>query len=138
MKHEEPVDGPVPCPVMYLIYFLVHQKVSGVCFHCHCVPLFTYHVWFLPLLQISTFLPREDKNINEEKASAFKEVAGMNDRGNKTPVAAAKMPLLFGLISDVSGCDGLRSPPSSAHSSPRISEAQVTRLKPCEKFLDDL
>ena len=101
-----------PLSVMYLIYFLVHQKVSGVCFHCHCVPLFlfTYHVWFLSLLQISTFLPREDKNINEEKASAFKEVAGMNDRGNKTPVAAAKMPLLFGLISDVSGCDGLRSP----------------------------
>ena len=39
-----------------------------------------YQVWLLSLLQMSTFLPREDKNIDEEKASVFKEV-DMNDRG---------------------------------------------------------
>ena len=73
MKHEELVDGLVPCPAVYLTHCLVHQKVASVCFHCHCALLFAYHVWFLSLLQISTFLPREDKNISEEKSSAFKE-----------------------------------------------------------------
>ena len=95
----------VPCPAVYLTHCLVHQKAVTVCSHRHCALLFTYHIWFLSLLQITTFLPCEDKNISEEKSSAFKEVGTGYERSqvpditfgrcNKTLAAAFVWPCIW-------------------------------------------